>query len=71
MKNPLPAMNELAPKIKAALPAGALFALLVYGDDETGQGGHYISNAERASMVAAMREAADRIESRMPPEIGN
>lgn len=71
MSDPLSAMNKLAPVIDAALPEGALFALIVFADDGSGQGGHYIGNAERTSMVAAIRETADRIEGRAPPEHAN
>lgn len=37
------------------------FCLLVFNDPKVAQ---YISNCERSSMVKALREAADRIESR-------
>lgn len=38
-----------------------LFALVLFNDPKVGQ---YISNCERSSMIEALREAADRIESR-------
>ena len=47
------------------------FALLLFDFYKTGIG-NYISNADRTTMVKALRETADRIENRedIPPTIG-
>ncbi len=52
-------MNQLAAGVNRQLPPGTLFCLLVFDDPGVTQ---YVSNAERASIIAALRETADRFE---------
>lgn len=51
--------------VKARLPAGTMFCLLVFDQPRVTQ---YIANVERAGAIAAMREAADRMESSQTTE---
>jgi hypothetical protein len=59
--------NALAGAIEDILPAGAsakgraLFVILVFDDPGLAQ---YVSNCDRSTMVAALRECADRLEQR-------
>ena len=54
-------MQQMAEKISPMLPKDFGFAILVFpfGDGGTS---NYISNAERADMIKALRETADRLE---------
>lgn len=54
-------LQPLARLVDGLLPKGAHFTLLVWTDDHEGRGAHYVSNAERQSVVKAMRETADRL----------
>lgn len=56
-------MRKLGDFIKKKLPSGWGFALIVFRFHEPGIS-NYISNAERASMITALRETADRLENR-------
>lgn len=56
-------MRRLATFIANQLPKGYGFALLVFKFGKAGTT-NYISNAEREDMVKALRECADRIESK-------
>lgn len=57
----------LAAAVEAILPSGpsrqgrALFCLLVFDDPGVAQ---YVSNCDRSTIVQALRECADRLESR-------
>lgn len=57
--------NHLAAMVESVLPAGsshsghALFVLLVFDDPKITQ---YVSNCDRANIVQALRECADRLE---------
>lgn len=59
--------GQLAAAVEAILPGGpsangrALFVLLVFDDPGLAQ---YCSNCDRSTMVQALRECADRLESR-------
>jgi hypothetical protein len=59
-------MNTLARKIEATADEchveRPLFALILFNDPKIGQ---YIGNCQRADMVAALRETADRLERRL------
>lgn len=64
--NPIPekirkTANEIAVKLHSALPPGIGFALLLF---DLGEGGNmsYISDAERVSMIAAMKELIQNME---------
>jgi len=60
-------MKNLACRTEAALPPGPspngkmLFTLLVFDEP---QGGQYIGNCDRASIIQALRNTADRLEVR-------
>jgi hypothetical protein len=54
-------MADIANAIKARLPVGELFALIVFSDDQIGQ---YASNANRSDIIKSMREFADVLEAR-------
>lgn len=54
-------MNQAADAVKAVLPRKTLFVVLVFDDPGLGQ---YISNCDRSTMVACLRETADRLERR-------
>lgn len=57
-------MSAVAGRVKATVPAGCLFTVLVF---EQGGGpgvSQYVSNAQRSDMVKALREAADRLDRR-------
>lgn len=58
--------RQVASSIGGSLPAGVGFTLLLYS---FGEGGHltYISNANRADMVKAMRELLAKWEPPQPP----
>lgn len=56
-------MRSLADMIKAVLPKGWGFALIVFPLNRPGIA-NYISSAERDSMIEALREALNRLESR-------
>jgi hypothetical protein len=55
-------MKTFATIIQEMLPEGLGFTLIVFpfGEDKTLT--NYISNAQRADMIACLRETADRIE---------
>jgi hypothetical protein len=53
--------NLLAKATESVLPDNALFVLLVFDDPQIAQ---YVSNCSRENMVQALRETADRLESR-------
>jgi hypothetical protein len=53
--------------IKAHTPAGTGFAVLLFRFD--GHEATYGSNAQRADMIQALRECADRLEQRMDKPI--
>lgn len=55
-------MRDIADHVKAQLPEGIGFAVLVFqfGGGPAG----YFTNANRATMVKALREQADRLEQR-------
>lgn len=59
--------GNLAEVVESILPAGpsakgrCLFCLLVFDDPGLAQ---YVSNCDRSTMVRALRECADRLESR-------
>jgi len=60
-------LHLLASATESVLPDGpsrsghALFVLLVFDDPQLAQ---YVSNCDRSTMVKALRECADRLESR-------
>lgn len=53
--------NLLAKATASVLPDGAMFMLLLFDESCIAQ---YVSNANRADMIKAMRETADRLESK-------
>lgn len=59
--------RDLAAATESILPAGpssrgrSLFVLIVFDDPGLAQ---YVSNCDRSTMVRALRECADRLESR-------
>jgi len=59
--------NLISPKLK-----GLGFTILVFEiGDRAGQGGSYISNCERESMIEALEETAERLKNKrdfMTPE---
>ena len=57
-------LNDIAEKVKNLLP-GKLFTLLVFDQSKIGQ---YVSNANRADMIKAMRELADVLEKNVDIE---
>lgn len=65
------AMNAFAQTMTELFP-GLGFALLLFDFNEPGMS-NYISNAERATMVLALREAADRLSGAqdIPPDQEN
>lgn len=56
-------MHTVAERVKWTLPKGTLFVVLAF-EQETHGGGitQYVSNCDRSSMVACLRETADRFE---------
>lgn len=56
-------MQSAASSLKSILPKGIGFALLVFEFHKPGIS-NYISNAQRADMITALRETADRLEKR-------
>lgn len=52
-------MGGIAEAVVEKLPEGALFAILVFDDPKVAQ---YVSNAQRADIIKALREGADRLE---------
>lgn len=54
-------MDGLGDVVQCSLPAGTLFALLIFDHPRVVQ---YVGNANRADMIRAMREAASRLEAR-------
>lgn len=58
-------MNNVADVVKYQLPKGTLFCVLAFDNSApSGNGGitQYVSNCERADMIKALRETADRFE---------
>lgn len=55
-------MREIAKAVKARVPEGLGFAVLVFYYDAGPAS--YISNAQRPEMIKALREQADLLESR-------
>ena len=53
-------MHALAHAVESVLPAGTLFAVLVFDDPGLAQ---YVTNAHRADVIRALRESADRLEA--------
>lgn len=60
-------MNEIAGVLASALPPGTGFALLVFDLGATHGRMNYISNAERADMLVAMKAFVAADEGRTPP----
>ena len=56
-------MNRVAQLVARALPPGSMFLIVASGSYGPGTA-QYISNCERAEMIAFMRETADRLEGR-------
>jgi len=56
-------MNLVGQATRSVMPDGALFVVLVFGDGQA----HYVSNANRDEMVAALREIADQVEASAKP----
>jgi hypothetical protein len=54
-------MTGVANSVKARLPAGSRFCVLVWGPDQIAQ---YVSNCRREDMAKALRETAVRIAGR-------
>jgi hypothetical protein len=65
-------IRRIADVIAPQLPKGTGFALLVFDFGEKGHAS-YISNASREDMIKALREQADRLETRTtaPPGMPN
>lgn len=57
------AMKKMADKVKKMLPKDFGFTILVFPFNNPGIS-NYISNANRKDMIKAMREVADRLESK-------
>lgn len=53
-------LNILAKMIEFMLPDGSLFVLSIFGEKHEGS---YVSNAERESAIAGIREIADKLEA--------
>lgn len=60
-------MQAIARLVEQRLPDGMLFVVMTFTPGEDGSGGYsgYISNADRADMIKALRECADTLEARM------
>lgn len=56
-------MQAMAEEVRKFLPEDFGFALIVFKFNEPGVS-NYISNAERTTMIKALRETADRLENR-------
>lgn len=54
-------MNNAATAVVRELPPKSLFVLLAFDDPKVAQ---YISNCQRADVIKALREAADRLEKK-------
>ncbi len=59
-------MRELANHVKSEIPTGLGFCIIIFPMDTSDGIYNYISNAERESMVKALRIKADQLESGMP-----
>ncbi len=59
----------LAEVIDQGTPQGWGFVLIHFRFDSAGKNATYISNCNRADMVRAMRETADRIEAKTTDEL--
>ncbi len=57
------AMRNMGDAVKKFLPEDFGFALIVFPFDTPGTS-NYVSNAERTSMITALRETADRLEKK-------
>lgn len=57
------AMKKMAESVEKMLPKDFGFTILVFPFNNPGVS-NYISNANRNDMIKAMREAADRLESK-------
>lgn len=55
-------MQQMAEKVKAMLPSDYGFTILVFPLNKPGVA-NYISNAQRADMIKALREMADRLDN--------
>ena len=55
-------MSSVANAVKEKIPEKTLFAVLVFDEPGLAQ---YVSNVQRADMVKALREAADKLESQL------
>ncbi len=57
-------MMDCAERVKWTLPKGTLFLVLAFENEGAGRGGitQYISNCDRSTMSAALRETADRFD---------
>lgn len=64
-------LRDIAKQVERRIPTGTYFAVVTFNNHDHGGGGYagYISNAERASIIAALRECADTLEAKMdvPP----
>ena len=56
-------LQLIAKFIDAQLPEGIVFALTIFTVGEASYAG-YVSNAERADMIKALRECADTLEAK-------
>jgi len=54
-------MRKMAKKVKDMLPSNLGFVIIVFPFNKPGVS-NYISNAERKTMIQALRETADRLE---------
>lgn len=61
-------MRKLAKKVEAELPKGMGFMILVFPFNEPGTA-NYISNAQRHTMIKALREKADILEQKLDQPI--
>lgn len=64
-------MTDIAEKVVAELPDGALFCLFVFTNQTQDDDAVYVSNAEPASVAEALRKIAARLESRARPPSDN
>lgn len=55
-------MQQMAEKVKTMLPSDYGFTILVFPLNKPGVA-NYISNAQRADMIKALREMADRLDN--------
>jgi len=57
-------LQGLARHVEGVLPDGVCFALVCFTTGEHGGYSAYVSNGERADMISALREAADRMQAK-------